>query len=233
MNLQLPSLRFRPDQPLWQALRAALRRAVALTLALVSSLTLLSAPAQVWAQTGPGAVATPASAPALKQRPLRSDQPPAALPPTMPGPVTGPPGALALSVVPRQHELVLFPCSQCHKVMPVNTTPRQLMAAPHAAALNHGQGRMWCLDCHQGNDRDVLHGIGGKRIDFNGSSALCAQCHSSRHRDWVFGAHGKRVADWQGTVRSTTARRATTRSTPRSRHARHPIRRQCAPAWRP
>ena len=44
--------------------------------------------------------------------------------------------------VPRQHHLTLFPCSQCHKVLPLNTTPRQLVAAPHPAALQHGQGRI-------------------------------------------------------------------------------------------
>jgi hypothetical protein len=47
-------------------------------------------------------------------------------------------------------------------------------ASPHPAALQHGQGRMWCLDCHLGNDRDVLHGMGGQRIGFNDSSQLCA-----------------------------------------------------------
>ena len=144
-----------------------------------------------------GAAADTASAP-LTHRPLRSNQPPAALPPTTPGPIAGPPGAPPHTVVPRQQHLALFPCSQCHKVLPLNTTPRQLVAAPHPAALQHGQGRMWCLDCHQGTDRDVLHGIGGQRIGFNESSQLCAQCHSARHRDWVFGAHGKRVADWRG-----------------------------------
>jgi hypothetical protein len=144
-----------------------------------------------------GAAASAASAP-LTHRPLRSNQPPVVLPPTTPGPISDPPGAPAYTVVPRQQHLTLFPCSQCHKLMPVNTTPRQLVAAPHPAALKHGQGRMWCLDCHQANDRDVLHGISGNRIGFNDSSQLCAQCHSARQRDWVFGAHGKRVADWRG-----------------------------------
>jgi hypothetical protein len=154
--------------------------------------------AQAAAQPAPAEAATPAASAPLTHRPLRSNQPPAVLPPTTPGPIAGPPGAPAYTVLPRQHALPLFPCSQCHKLMPVNATPRPLLAAPHAAALQHGQGRMWCLDCHQANDRDVLHGIGGQRIGFNESSQLCAQCHSARQRDWVFGAHGKRVADWRG-----------------------------------
>ena len=162
--------------------------------------TLLAMGLGAWlaAASAQPAPAEPAASRPLTHRPLRSNQPPVVLPPTTPGPVTGPPGAPAHTVAPRQQELALFPCSQCHKLLPVNTTPRQLVAAPHAAALQHGQGRMWCLDCHQANDRDVLHGISGQRITFNDSSQLCAQCHSARHRDWVFGAHGKRVADWRG-----------------------------------
>ena len=119
------------------------------------------------------APANAASTP-LTHRPLRSNQPPVVLPPTTPGPITDPPGAPPYAVVPRQHQLTLFPCSQCHKLMPVNAAPRQLVAAPHPAALQHGQGRMWCLDCHMANDRDALHGISGNRIGFNDSSQLCA-----------------------------------------------------------
>ncbi len=182
---------FRPSLPLPRRLllRTGLLVCLAWSLAWCAALAI--------AQPAPAEPPAAASRP-LNHRPLRSNQPPAALPPTTPGPVTGPPGAPAYSVVPRQQHLQLFPCSQCHKLMPVNTTPRQLVAAPHPAALHHGQGRMWCLDCHQAKDRDVLQGIGGQRIGFNASSELCAQCHSARHRDWVFGAHGKRVADWRG-----------------------------------
>jgi len=148
--------------------------------------------------SAPASPPAPAASAALTHRPLRANQPPAVLPPTTPAPIADPPGAPAYTVVPRQHQLTLYPCSQCHKVLPLNTTPRQLVAAPHPAALKHGQGRMWCLDCHLGTDRDVLHGISGNRIGFNESSQLCAQCHSARQRDWVFGAHGKRVAGWSG-----------------------------------
>lgn len=145
----------------------------------------------------PASAAVAASA-APTHRPLRENQPPAAPEPTDPQVFNGYAGAPAFSVVPRKPQLALYPCSQCHKVLPLNTQPRKLVNAPHAAALAHGKGRFWCLDCHQGNDRDVLHTIGGAKVDFDQSYLLCGQCHSARQRDWFFGGHGKRVAGWQG-----------------------------------
>ena len=144
------------------------------------------------------AASAPASAPAFTHRPLRDNRPPPPLVPTDPEVFSGYADAPAFTVLERKSHLVLFPCSQCHKVLPLNTVPRKLVAAPHPAALQHGKGRFWCLDCHLGTDRDVLHSIGGARIDFNQSYLLCGQCHSARQRDWYFGAHGKRVAGWTG-----------------------------------
>jgi hypothetical protein len=141
---------------------------------------------------------SPAASAAPTHRPLRENQPTAALEPTEPQTFKGYPAAPAFSVVPRKQHLALFPCSQCHKVLPLNTQPRKLVNAPHPAALDHGKGRMWCLDCHQGNDRDALHTVGGAKVDFDQSYLVCGQCHSARQRDWFFGAHGKRVAGWKG-----------------------------------
>ncbi len=149
-----------------------------------------------WAQGVGGAEAAVAAPPT--HRPLRENQPPAMPEPTEPETFSGYPGAPAFSVLPRKDQLSLYPCSQCHKALPLNTKARKLAAAPHPAALAHGGGRIWCLDCHQGSDRDVLHAVGGAKIDFNESHLLCGQCHSARHKDWYFGAHGKRVAGWQG-----------------------------------
>lgn len=179
-------------------LLAACLMAGAAAAATAPATTAATTAATTEAAPAPAATAAAAASAPLTHRPLRANQPPAVLPPTTPGPIAGPPGAPPHAVVPRQQALTLFPCSQCHKLMPVNTTPRQLVAAPHPAALKHGQGRMWCLDCHLANDRDALHGISGNRIGFNESDQLCAQCHSARQRDWLFGAHGKRVADWRG-----------------------------------
>jgi hypothetical protein len=140
----------------------------------------------------------PAASAAPTHRPLRENQPPPPMDATEPLSFSGYPDAPAFTVVPRQPLLALYPCSQCHKLMPVNTQPRKLVSAPHQAALDHGKGRMWCLDCHQGNDRDLLHSTRNTQFGFNESYQLCGQCHSARQRDWYFGAHGKRVAGWNG-----------------------------------
>jgi hypothetical protein len=131
-------------------------------------------------------------------RPLRTNVEPAAPNPTEPLRFAGYPGAPAFTVEPRKPHLALYPCSQCHQALPLNTTPRKLEAAPHVADLPHGNGRMWCLNCHQARPRDELVSLRGERIDFDRSDQVCGQCHGDRHRDWHFGGHGKRVARWAG-----------------------------------
>ena len=93
------------------------------------------------------------------------------------------------TVVPRIEELNHFPCSNCHAAMGVNRERRELRA-PHPAGLDHGEGRLWCLDCHDADDRDRLMTSAGERVSFNRADQSCARCHSDVHRDWVFGAHG-------------------------------------------
>lgn len=155
---------------------------------------LLLPPAAPAADDAPEA---PAAA-ALTHRPLRPQTPQPLPQPTEPQRFGGFAAAPPFTVLPRKDHLALYPCSQCHKVLPLNAEPRKLVAAPHPAALNHGQGRMWCLDCHLDKDRDALRSVSGERIDFDQSYLLCGQCHANRQRDWFFGGHGKRVAGWTG-----------------------------------
>jgi hypothetical protein len=117
--------------------------------------------------------------------------------PTEPATFAGYAGAPKFSVVPRTDSLKFYPCTACHSALPPNPQPR-LLAAPHPAALPHGAGRFWCLDCHQTRDRDQLRLLSGAPVDFNDSDKVCGQCHFRQHKDWHFGAHGKRVANWQG-----------------------------------
>lgn len=97
----------------------------------------------------------------------------------------------------RKDKLAFYPCSQCHEYWKTNPEPRAL-APVHDVGLQHGQGRLWCLVCHDPEDRDQLHTVRDGKVDFNESWRVCGQCHSSRQKDWYFGAHGKRVYDWQG-----------------------------------
>jgi hypothetical protein len=130
-------------------------------------------------------------------RPLRDNPAGPAPDPTPPEAFTGYPDAPSYAVVPREKSLSHYPCATCHAQMPVNETRRKL-AAPHPAALDHGDGRFWCLDCHHGEDRNVLKTSAGTTVDFNRADKVCASCHAGPHRDWTFGVHGKRVGQWQG-----------------------------------
>lgn len=125
--------------------------------------------------------------------------------PTEPEVFSGYAGAPPFTVVPRKGEILLYPCSMCHNLLPpTNTKVRKLLAipdpkaAPHQAMLRHGGGRFWCLECHYLKDREFLRTLDNKKLSFDESPRLCGQCHGEQHRDWAFGAHGKRVAGWTG-----------------------------------
>jgi hypothetical protein len=168
---------------------------VIVRLAIVGALLLVVAPA-------PGAETPADAAEPAKQsthRPLRSNVVPDAPPePTEPTTFAGYANAPPFKVVPQKDKLTFFPCSQCHQFMQPNPQPRKLEAAPHPAALQHGNGRMWCLNCHSTDNRDFLRTVRDEKVDFDESYLLCGQCHFNRQRDWYLGGHGKRVYDWQG-----------------------------------
>jgi hypothetical protein len=108
----------------------------------------------------------------------------------------GYPDAPPFTVAPRDGKLSNYPCSTCHQYKPPDPTPRKLaMAHPE---LNHGNGRFWCLSCHDAENRDQLHNFRGEGVPFEQAHLVCGQCHGPQHRDWHFGAHGKRVGNWQG-----------------------------------
>lgn len=140
--------------------------------------------------------ARPLPAPTDGHRVLR-DNAPGMAPPTEPVAFSGFEDAPSFTVVPREDKLSYYPCAMCHANLPVNPEPRRLMA-PHPAALNHGSGRFWCLDCHTADNRNALKTLAGEPVSFNDSHLVCGQCHYQPQRDWYFGAHGKRVGNWQG-----------------------------------
>lgn len=93
----------------------------------------------------------------------------------------------------------IFPCSQCHADMPVNTSRRKLeMYHFDIEIKNHAEEQRWCLDCHNPDDRDVLRLASGKLVSFKESYYLCGQCHGTIFRDWKAGIHGKRTGEWNG-----------------------------------
>ncbi|MEN8165960.1 MAG: cytochrome C [Pseudomonadota bacterium] len=100
-------------------------------------------------------------------------------------------------VPPRKDKLTFYPCSQCHEYWETIPEPRKLLPV-HDVGLVHGQGRLWCLVCHDPDDRDHLRTVRGDKVDFNDAWRVCGQCHSNRQKDWYYGAHGKRVSTWDG-----------------------------------
>lgn len=129
-------------------------------------------------------------------RGLRDNVPPGFPAPTEPAEVED--YLEAGTVISREDQLMFYPCEMCHASLPLNPEPRKLVAAPHPAALNHGSGQFWCLDCHNADDRNQLNTLAGTKVGFNESYQVCRQCHYQPHKDWSFGAHGKRAENWQG-----------------------------------
>ena len=109
----------------------------------------------------------------------------------------GYPNAPQISVLPRKNDLFFYPCDQCHESMEPNPEIRSLNAM-HDSNLEHGRGRIWCLSCHDLDNRNYLKTLLNELVDFDEAYLVCGGCHANRHKDWSFGAHGKRLANWQG-----------------------------------
>jgi hypothetical protein len=92
----------------------------------------------------------------------------------------------------------IFPCSQCHAEMETNFTRRKLEDFHDDIVFQHDQENRWCLDCHDAENRDMLHTASGELISFEESYKLCGQCHGPKLRDWKAGIHGRRTGYWNG-----------------------------------
>jgi hypothetical protein len=92
-----------------------------------------------------------------------------------------------------------YPCMEtCHKDIKPNRTPRKLTGEHTDIVLHHAEDIRWCLDCHDADNRDVLHLQNGDKVEFTESYRLCGQCHGDKYRDWKKGIHGKRTGMWDG-----------------------------------
>jgi hypothetical protein len=116
--------------------------------------------------------------------------------PTVPLTFSGYPDAPSFTVAPLNKKIKS--CARCHATMETDTTIRLLEDAPHVDAMTHGNGRIWCLICHDEQDRDQLRTFAGEKVSFQNSHLVCGSCHPQRQKDWYFGAHGKREANWDG-----------------------------------
>lgn len=106
------------------------------------------------------------------------------------------PDAPAFGVVPRRDDLFFYPCDECHEFMDASDEVREL-DAPHDIEDEHGNGRLWCIQCHSMTDRNSLWTLLREPVDFDEAYIVCGGCHAGRQKDWYYGAHGKRVGGWQ------------------------------------
>jgi hypothetical protein len=67
----------------------------------------------------------------------------------------------------------IYPCSNCHATMGVNRKKRELKEEHSQIKLHHAETMRWCLDCHDGRNRDKLRLYNGELINFNESYRLC------------------------------------------------------------
>jgi formate-dependent nitrite reductase cytochrome c552 subunit len=109
------------------------------------------------------------------------------------------PAPVPYTVGARADELYFYPCGDCHAYMDPNNEVRELdVEKGHPAMLEHGNGLMWCMSCHDSPDYGRLLNLLAEPIDFDNGYQVCSGCHSQKYRDWTHGAHGKRAANWSG-----------------------------------
>lgn len=113
-------------------------------------------------------------------------------------------------VKPRTAQLKLYAqCGvACHngiipKALPTSKhpTPIPTMEAmvPDVKDLQHGRGRIWCLDCHDAKKRNMFTDNFGDTISMDQPQLLCGKCHGDKLRDWRDGIHGKRIGEFAST----------------------------------
>jgi hypothetical protein len=94
-----------------------------------------------------------------------------------------------------------FPCEDCHEDEPADREVRELDEHDEVE-LEHGD--LWCLDCHQEDQRDLLHLSDASPVEMSESWRLCTRCHAKKIPDWRAGVHGKRTGYWWGPKETRT-----------------------------
>ena len=117
-------------------------------------------------------------------------------------------------VKPRSGNLAILPLcgTACHNGVGPKFSPPTLPKSkkpvpiptmegllPDAKDLQHGRGRIWCLDCHHTTQRAKLVDNFGDPVSIDQPQLLCGKCHGDKMRDWRDGIHGKRIGEWAST----------------------------------
>lgn len=110
-------------------------------------------------------------------------------------------------VKPRSEKLPLLAAcgTGCHNGIippgfPKDNRPKPIPTmesmVPDLKNLQHGRGRIWCLECHHPTKRNMLVDHFGDPISFDQPQLLCGKCHGDKLRDWRDGIHGKRIGEF-------------------------------------
>jgi hypothetical protein len=89
-----------------------------------------------------------------------------------------------------------FPCGDCHEDETPNPKVRELVDEHDLLKLEHGD--LWCIRCHDLENREKLHLADATLVGFEESWKLCTQCHGTKLAPWRAGVHGKRTGHWRG-----------------------------------
>jgi formate-dependent nitrite reductase cytochrome c552 subunit len=108
-----------------------------------------------------------------------------------------PDGANVLLLAPEIDDEYL-PCGDCHEPNDprTNVTVRDLEEDHDEMEFTHGN--LWCLNCHDKENRNSLRLSDGSLVAFEDSWQICTQCHAKKLPDWRAGVHGKRTGHWRG-----------------------------------
>ena len=88
-----------------------------------------------------------------------------------------------------------FPCEDCHEGEPADPRVREL---DEHDGIELAHGTLWCLDCHDRDQRDLLHLSDASPVEMAESWRLCTRCHARKFPEWRAGVHGKRTGYWSG-----------------------------------
>jgi len=86
-------------------------------------------------------------------------------------------------------------CADCHAGM-MNPERRVLQDMHDDKKLNHGDGRIWCLDCHDPQNTYSLRSPGERKVTWQKSDELCGKCHAKIQEDFELGIHTKWLGGW-------------------------------------
>jgi hypothetical protein len=89
-----------------------------------------------------------------------------------------------------------LPCVDCHEDEPVNREVREFEEEHDEHEFSHGN--IWCLHCHDAEEKESLHLADGTPVAMEDSWQVCTQCHAKKLPDWRAGVHGKRTGHWRG-----------------------------------